>query len=38
MDRQLGEFEQLILLALLRLGDEAYGVRIRHLLETTTGR
>jgi PadR family transcriptional regulator PadR len=25
----LGEFEQLILLAILRLGDEAYGVTIR---------
>jgi PadR family transcriptional regulator, regulatory protein PadR len=25
----LGEFEQLILLAILRLGDEAYGMRIR---------
>ena len=25
----LGEFEQLILLAMLRLGDEAYGVTIR---------
>ena len=38
MDRQLGEFEQMILLALLRLGDEAYGARIRHLLESTSGR
>jgi PadR family transcriptional regulator, regulatory protein PadR len=25
----LGEFEQLVLLAILRLGDEAYGVTIR---------
>ena len=29
----LGEFEQLILLAILRLGDEAYGVTIRAELE-----
>ena len=34
----MGEFEQMVLLALLRLGDEAYGVRIRKLLELTTGR
>ena len=26
----LGDFEQLILLALVRLGDEAYGVSIHH--------
>ena len=25
----LGEFEQLVLLAILRLGDEAYGMKIR---------
>ena len=25
----LGEFEQIVLLAILRLGDEAYGVPIR---------
>jgi len=29
----LGEFEQLLLLALLKLGDEAYGVRIRQAIE-----
>jgi 23S rRNA maturation mini-RNase III len=28
----LGEFEQLILLALARLGDDAYGVTIRATL------
>jgi len=28
----LGEFEQLILLALARLGDDAYGVTIRETL------
>ena len=34
----LGEFEQLLLLAVLRLGDEAYGVTIRQAIETATGR
>jgi DNA-binding PadR family transcriptional regulator len=34
----LGEFEQLILLALAHLGDEAYGVTIRQRLEERTGR
>lgn len=34
----LGEFEQLILLALARLGDEAYGVTIRALLVERAGR
>ncbi len=34
----LGEFEQLILLAILRLGYEAYGVTIRHEIEECTGR
>ena len=34
----LGEFEQLILLALARLGDEAYGVTIRDTLEERAGR
>jgi DNA-binding PadR family transcriptional regulator len=34
----LGEFEQLILLAVARLGDEAYGVTIRQRLEERTGR
>lgn len=29
----LGEFEQLVLLALLRLGDNAYGVTIRQEIE-----
>lgn len=38
MEKSLGEFEQLVLLALLRLQDKAYGVKIRQLLETTTGR
>jgi DNA-binding PadR family transcriptional regulator len=34
----LGEFEQLLLLALVRLKDDAYGVRIRELIEARTGR
>jgi PadR family transcriptional regulator PadR len=29
----LGEFEHLVLLAILQLGDEAYGVPIRELIE-----
>jgi PadR family transcriptional regulator, regulatory protein PadR len=34
----LGEFEQLVLLALVRLGTEAYGVAIRDEIEKRTGR
>jgi DNA-binding PadR family transcriptional regulator len=34
----LGEFEQLVLLALIRLGDEAYGMAVRRELETRAGR
>jgi PadR family transcriptional regulator, regulatory protein PadR len=34
----LGEFEQLILMALLRLGDDAYGVTIRDVLRDRAGR
>jgi len=34
----LGELEQLILLAILRLGDEAYGVTIRAELADRAGR
>ena len=34
----LGEFEQLVLLALLRLRDEAYGVAICREIEKRTGR
>ena len=32
MAEYLGEFEQLILLALVRLGDDAYGLTIRDTL------
>jgi PadR family transcriptional regulator PadR len=34
----LGEFEQIVLLAVLRLGDNAYGVPIRQEIEKRTGR
>ena len=34
----LREFEQLVLLSVLRLGDEAHGGRIRRDLEETAGR
>jgi len=37
MDR-LGAFEHLLLLALVRLGDDTYGVPIRDELEARTGR
>jgi len=33
-----GEFEQLVLLAVLRLGEGAYGATIRRLIEASTGR
>ena len=33
-----GEFEQVVLLAILRLGDEAYGVSIRAEIMARTGR
>ena len=38
MANGLGEFEQLVLLALVRLGAEAYGVSIRDEIEERTGR
>lgn len=38
MANALGEFEQLILLAVLRLRDDAYGVGIRRAIEEATGR
>ena len=34
----LGEFEHIVLLAVLRLGDEAYGASVRREIETRTGR
>ena len=38
MPRAIGEFEQLILFALIRLGSDAYGVTIRQDIEGRTGR
>ena len=38
MPKALGEFEQLILFAALRLGDAAYGASIRREIEERTGR
>jgi PadR family transcriptional regulator len=34
----LGEFEHIIVLALLRLGDRAYGVTVRQEIESRTNR
>ena len=34
----LGEFEQMVLLSIVQLGDDAYGVRIREEIETRTGK
>ncbi|HEX2343782.1 MAG TPA: helix-turn-helix transcriptional regulator [Vicinamibacterales bacterium] len=34
----LGEFEQLILFAVLQLGDDAYGVTVREAIQSRTGR
>jgi hypothetical protein len=38
MPEYLGEFEQVVLLAVLRLGKGAYGVPIRREIEGRTGR
>jgi PadR family transcriptional regulator PadR len=38
MRTYLGEFEQLLLFALLQLDDDAYGARIREYIEARTGR
>ena len=34
----LGDFEQLVMLALLRLGEGAYGMTVRREIEDRTGR
>ncbi len=34
----LGEFEQIVLLAILRLGDHAYAIPVREEIEARTGR
>jgi DNA-binding PadR family transcriptional regulator len=36
--QSLGELEQLVLLALLRLGDEGYGIAVQREIEERTGR
>ena len=38
MPKTLGEFEQMILLALVRLGDDAYGASIRREIVERSGR
>jgi DNA-binding PadR family transcriptional regulator len=38
MSGSIGDFEQLILMALVRLGAEAYGVSVRAEIESRTGR
>jgi DNA-binding PadR family transcriptional regulator len=38
MGRALGEFEHLVMLALVRLRDDAYGVTIKEEIEAQTGR
>lgn len=38
MNETLGEFEQVVLLAILRLGDDAYAVSIRDEIIRRTGR
>ncbi len=38
MTKRLGEFEQLLLFALLRLEEDSYGVTIRGEIERRTGR
>ena len=37
-DKTLGEFEQIVLLAILRLGENAYGVTIREEIAARTDR
>lgn len=38
MEKNLGELEQLVLLALIRLGDDAYGVTVHQEIQHRTGR
>ena len=37
-DIYLGEFEQMVLLAILRMGEDAYAIPVREELEARTGR
>jgi PadR family transcriptional regulator PadR len=34
----LGEFEQIVVLAILRLGEQAYGANVREVIATRTNR
>lgn len=38
MSDYLGEFEQMVLLSIMRLGDDAYGLAIRNELASVAGR
>lgn len=38
MGKHLGDFEQLVLLAVLGLGPKAYGMAVRREIESKTGR
>ncbi|MEP6764348.1 MAG: helix-turn-helix transcriptional regulator [Gemmatimonadaceae bacterium] len=38
MDKNLGELEQLVLLALVRLGDDAYGVSVQEEIRSRASR
>ncbi len=38
MSLHLGEFEQIVLMAMMQLGDDAYGVTIAREIERRTGR
>ena len=38
MSQPLGEFEQIVLLALVRLGPDAYGATVRREIEMRAGR
>lgn len=38
MEQRLGEFEQLLLFAMLRLGDQAYSARIQEEIAQQAGR
>lgn len=37
-DRGLGELEQLLLFSLVALGEDAYGVTVRELIDSETGK
>jgi DNA-binding PadR family transcriptional regulator len=38
MGRTIGSFEQVVLLAILRVGEDAYGVPVQEEIERATGR